>query len=643
MGALSAAWELSRHPNISIDVYEMDGILGGKCSSTRNPDPKYGRRVHEHGLHVLMGFYDHVLYVLRETYREVAQGRDGNKIRPWKDALSAVDRATMADPVDGKWGFWSLRVPSNRKSVGDKPSIASRSVLFDRGVALFESLRRDLYRYSGQVSVLANVAAVGIRLLSLIYRWTDLPAFRNVAVLRVLRDALLVPIERWLDRSLKNAWHIVSNDLDHRKQTQTQGAARAERLSTIRHGWIAAWFAGTNLLGMKRDKLLSANADFSKIDDEDYRDWLGRHSVVRVEPPLGTHSPIVEAFYDLAFSHWTTLGAGTTLNIALRMALDYKGSLGYKMNGGMGDIVFAPLYFFLRNRNVRIHFRHEVTSIHARLAGDAIDEVHLTSRLPDSGSCDSLQPVVTPKGRLWCWGPPCPPGPDKPFVLKAGRDFDVAVLAIPIEALRPICQDLRRNTKFSDMLDNLPTVPTQAVQIWLDATLAELGWNDRSRLLISFEHPYNSWADMEHTLAVEPWPTMPKTLAYFAEPIVDPQFEGLKPEEYVLQQVTGFFAKPVNEMWPGFRWDMLHDPDNRRGPARLGAQFWRANVEPTSRYTLAKKGTSRFRLAPHESGFSNLALAGDWVRSNTNAGAVEAAAEAGLAAAQAILEGKVHG
>ncbi|MFP6687254.1 MAG: FAD-dependent oxidoreductase, partial [Polyangiaceae bacterium] len=47
-------------------------------------------------------------------------------------------------------------------------------------------------------------------------------------------------------------------------------------------------------------------------------------------------------------------------------------------------------------------------------------------------------------------------------------------------------------------------------------------------------------------------------------------------------------------------------------------------------------GSSAFRLAADESGFRNLFLAGDWVKTSINAGCVEAAVLSGVAAARAL-------
>jgi uncharacterized protein with NAD-binding domain and iron-sulfur cluster len=47
-------------------------------------------------------------------------------------------------------------------------------------------------------------------------------------------------------------------------------------------------------------------------------------------------------------------------------------------------------------------------------------------------------------------------------------------------------------------------------------------------------------------------------------------------------------------------------------------------------------GSTRYRLRADQSGFSNLFLTGDWIKTGINAGCVEAAVMAGMQASRAI-------
>ena len=81
---------------------------------------------------------------------------------------------------------------------------------------------------------------------------------------------------------------------------------------------------------------------------------------------------------------------------------------------------------------------------------------------------------------------------------------------------------------------------------------------------------------------------------------------------------------------------MLYDPNNTEGKARADFQYYRANVDPTERYTQSCVGTSKYRLRTDESGFDNLLLTGDWIQNNFNMGAVESATISGLLTAKAV-------
>ena len=72
------------------------------------------------------------------------------------------------------------------------------------------------------------------------------------------------------------------------------------------------------------------------------------------------------------------------------------------------------------------------------------------------------------------------------------------------------------------------------------------------------------------------------------------------------------------------------------GVERFNSQYWRANIEPSDRYVLSVKGSTKYRLKSDESGFDNLYLAGDWTLNGLNIGCLEAAVMSGMQAARGI-------
>jgi uncharacterized protein with NAD-binding domain and iron-sulfur cluster len=114
MGGLRAAWKLSDAGH-EVHVYQRGWRLGGKGASGRNANK--GFRIEEHGLHVLMGFYDHSLSFLEEVYTEaIAVGYPHGTPMAFADALSGWDTAVFSRERSPKsWSFFSVSLPSARR------------------------------------------------------------------------------------------------------------------------------------------------------------------------------------------------------------------------------------------------------------------------------------------------------------------------------------------------------------------------------------------------------------------------------------------------------------------------------------------------------------------------------------------------
>jgi hypothetical protein len=113
----------------------------------------------------------------------------------------------------------------------------------------------------------------------------------------------------------------------------------------------------------------------------------------------------------------------------------------------------------------------------------------------------------------------------------------------------------------------------------------------------------------------------------------------------VRQTLAEMLTRQAGQLWPHavsaatgeFDWELLVAPADLRGTQRLQSQYVRANIDPAERYVLALPGMAKYRIAPGDSGFENLFLAGDWTRTDLCFGCVEAATQSGYAAAEAIL------
>ncbi len=416
------------------------------------------------------------------------------------------------------------------------------------------------------------------------------------------------------------------------------------------------------------------------INHLDYREWLGQHGA----KPFLLDSALMRAFYNLIFAYpggnSTAPGnveAGTQLNLVL-VAMQYRGALMWKMNAGMGDVVFAPLYEVLRRRGVKFAFFHQVTGLYA----DGTDAVQRVTVMPQVHVTDGApyNPLFDVKG-LPCWpdrplfeqlveGAALrdsgdnlesfwtawkPSGPEK--TLRAGVDFDKVIMAIPTGAHPYLCRDLMdTSARWRRMVGGLGTTETQALQLWFHPDLVSLGWTLPSPVVGSYAATsMENWADTSQVIDREDWP--PGTvgsLAYLCGNLVGPavapppetrEFPGQR-LEVVRQTSLTFLEHQISPFWPkavadagqgnGMRWDLLVAPTHARGPARFGYQFVRSNIDPSERYVQSLVGSSRFRMKTDVTDFNNLYVAGDWIDQGLNVGCIEGTAISGRQAARAI-------
>jgi predicted NAD/FAD-dependent oxidoreductase len=89
----------------------------------------------------------------------------------------------------------------------------------------------------------------------------------------------------------------------------------------------------------------------------------------------------------------------------------------------------------------------------------------------------------------------------------------------------------------------------------------------------------------------------------------------------------------------GFPWQLLASPDPdaaARAAHPFDTQYWRANVNPSERYSQSLPGSAAFRISPLDDSYDNFTVAGDWTDCGFNAGCVEAAVISGRLAAHAL-------
>jgi uncharacterized protein with NAD-binding domain and iron-sulfur cluster len=393
--------------------------------------------------------------------------------------------------------------------------------------------------------------------------------------------------------------------------------------------------------------------------------------------PETLDSPLVRGVYDLVFGFQDgdparpRFAAGLGLFLSGKLFFEYRGAIFWKLAGGMGDVLMAPLYEALSERGVRFEFFSRIEALRLSLEGDAIAAVEISRQVTLPAGPDSYRPLVD-VGGLPCF--PSQPdlaqaadprtdyesiwssaGEGHITVLEKGRDFDRIVLAIPVGMIPYVCSDLvESNPRWRSMVDHLGTVATQVFQLWLSADSSELGWKRPGVTMTGFLKPFETWSSMDQLLAVEQWPAddRPQTVTYFCNTLPtagspdrnDRDFPK-REHERVRENAIAFLRDGVRHFWPGaldekenaFRWDLLVGGGERSGEDRFDSQFWRANVDPSERYVLSLPGSDKYRLRTDASGYQNLVLAGDWIDCGLNAGCLEAAVMSGFQAANALV------
>jgi uncharacterized protein with NAD-binding domain and iron-sulfur cluster len=665
MGGLATAWELSsgewRKHIGSITVYQRGWRLGGKGASSRG---RFGR-IEEHGLHVLLGYYDATFRVLREVYGDLDRAVTDPEcpIRSWRDAVGPAGDVGLAESEGSTWSHFVTHFSGNDAIPGE-PGAEDRAIQpLDMAVRALRLLL-DFHRAVAAPRAPAHVYISGSPVpRSEASDWATLVRGAGLTALAALLEA----VERGARLATGLEYRMVEA-LVAVLQGWRDGMRRVVLADpAARRIWQLVDLIATNVQGMAADGLLSGTG-YERIDHLDYRDWLTRHGAARET----IDSPIVRGMYDLTFAYEggdrarPRFAAGLGLQLAFRMLFDFKGSIFWRMQAGMGEIIFAPLYEALVRRGVDFRFFRRLDRLRLT-AGRTVSSIDLSRQVNLRQGQDRYEPLVRVHG-LPCW-------PDRPLVeqldtdpgdgleshwnaagsevetLVAGRDFDVAVLAVSLGMIPHVASELvASDDAWRDMVDSVATVATRSAQLWLDATESEMGWDGpRGVTLSGFGEVFDTWASMSHLLPLEAWPSAraPRSIAYLcgAMPDADPATG----DEVVRDVLRRFLEQEVGALWPGtrdsagFRWEMLFDDLRRTGPDRLSGQYVKANLDPSDRYVQSLPGSGKHRIAPGRTGFDNLAVAGDWTACGLDAGCVEAATRSGILAARAILSGSVTG
>jgi uncharacterized protein with NAD-binding domain and iron-sulfur cluster len=700
VGAMTAAYELTEVPGwqdrYEITVYQMGWRIGGKGASGRNQSRS--NRIEEHGLHLWFGYYENAFHLMQRAYRALGR-RPNEPLATWRDAFEKHSLFVIGEFHDGAWTRWPITAPEMPGEPGDGKVPPLWEVL--DGLLGFVHRHFDVHAPAELVAALEAI------------HHTTLPA-RLVAC----AERALGGVPAWLQplAAARDALAALGHTFEpvHGETIIQCVEAFRSALHGATEGWLGRWWHRELAAHPDLRRLLSVlelccitvkglivddvvNRGFDALDEQDYREWLADHGA----SPLALDADVLRVAYETIFAYETgsmyrpNLAAGTAIRGLLRLCCTYKGAIAWKMMAGMGDTVFTPLYLVLRRRGVRFEFFQRVRNLGLDAGRHGIEtiDIGVQATLRNDAEYDPLFDV----NGLPCW-------PSEPFYEKLvqgtelrergvdlenywadwpdiaerrlvrGRDFDVVVLGISIGAFPLVCRELiDASPAWGTMVDTVKVVKTQAFQLWLAPSLADLGWSVGKGAPVvppvvgGFAQPQNTYADMSHLIVRECWPrdATPGSIAYFCGPLAghqelpgDPEQpsdhrRGFPADQWLRAEVRSrqWVHSNAATLWPhtvgpgyphGFtdvfdpRFLVAPDakPDDPKG--RLAAQYWRVNVQPTEQYVLSLAKSTRHRLPPGRSGFRNLYLAGDWTWNVLNYGCVEAAVISGMLAARAI-------
>lgn len=717
VAGVTAAYELSRTEDLrrkyEITVYQLGWRLGGKGASGRGPN----RRIEEHGLHVWLGFYENAFRLMRDCY--TALGRNPNQpLATLEDAFKPEPNIVLEDLYRGIWSHWFASFDGNQRKPG-VPDAEDEQPLtmwwyFLRGIGLIDVIFNSLLeihapavvarRRGGQAWPPTGASAAWPRPS----RSGRRPAVRGPRVGVVdLSDLLELAATTALalqDFPLTAALELLERmDPDPRNHHPAEHAAILSLLETFngmvrsavlpliesdeetRRLWQLLEIMMANVRGLLAEGLLTDPDGFRTLDKYDFYEWLSRNGA----PEDALSCPFVRGLYDLSFAYRggnsdkPAFAAGVLLRNMLRMFLTYKGAIFWKMQAGMGDVVFAPLYRVLTRRRVRFKFFHRVEELLLSEDKSSIERINISRQVELKNRAEAYNPLIRVEG-LDCW--PSEPKwaqiesdeqlprrhqdrdtlesfwsgwrSTKSAPLTKGEDFDRVIFAISLGAIPFLCKELIEHSRqWKDMVDHVATVQTEAFQIWLNKSLVDCGWTAGSFVAGGYVEPFDTWAEMSHLIKREAWGRdEPASIHYFcnvmpgpaqAPPPEQAAFPGQQNEQvkadairFLRESIGQFLPKTAMRYPSDFRWELLHAPpgsaNQRGGEGRFDTQFWRANVDPSERYVQSLPGSTRYRLEPGATGFDNLYIAGDWTECGVNAGCVEGAVISGMLAARAI-------
>ena len=676
--------------------------LGGKGASSRGESDQH--RSEEHGPHVWFGFYENAFKTLRGAMEEHA--RLGHTVGPFqtlKDLFMEAREGVFYhhDEAAGKWEPWKMALPRYAGEPGDgAPCPDIRENLW----RMADHLALNLSKVGAFGPIVTRFLKVMEKILGRSVTWQQAmtcpagiqpgdPSGWASYLSRRLID--LADSERhWYGEPLiGRGFKLMLDYLGWRlrrmkKRPMTSEAKRELCLADLYR---------TCLRGALVDLLLRDEM-FRQLDRHEFLAWLKSHGAGFTTVK---ESPFLRGYYDTPFAfsqgmahdpNNANFAAGAALRGFFRIFFGYKGAYVHRMNLGMGECVFVPLYRVLKARGVRFEFFHRVEALEPNAAGNRVARIRLNRQVRLAEGKDEYDPikqVAVPQADappvFWPVWPEHPmadqldastlPPPEDPGLeshwsshrsgtvelfdrmdptANGHERFDHVVLAIPPAAHPHVAKGLlEKDTRFRVMVGTCETIRTIACQFWF-ADKDELGWDSHDyfcelAMAGSGPDPFNIIIEATNILKTEATPGA-SHLIYLCGPASNDANEpppGSDPaypaREKARAKATALsWLQEKASLWPGVclpgtstldPMALYHPDEKATAEQRLDWQYFRMNIDPGERYVLSTNTAAPNRLWPWESGFNNLVFSGDWCRNSIDIGCVESAVTSAMLAA----------
>lgn len=668
MAALAAAFEITRTPGFAVTIHTLGWRLGGKCASSRG----ICDRIEEHGIHGFLGSYFNAFPMLAEVYALLDRPA-GTPLATIDEAMRGMDAFQMYDwRADAVAPLYNMPFPPN----AEWPDPTQPG-----GMDSFEDLI---------AAVLAAWERIhhGNRDHALVV-FLD----RHLTEIRAARDAAPAGTRLGPDHPLLAVLKLGLEGMATIMQALSAPDPRTNQVYAIVN-WLSTLIVGA----LVDDVALNG---FDQLDNQNWSDWLRRHNA----RPETIAAPIALNTVNLSYQYpdgktvdddgnpaEPMMAAGAYLHWSLR-GLGYCGHAIYAFSAGTGETVIAPMYQALLKRGVKFEFFSKVTALHLSADKSEVASVAIDIQATTKTRGVDYRPLYdapAPGGQVL---PSWPAGPDFtqlaqqpdatmvnpnmeswwtdwPVVetrpLTAGVDYDKLVFALSLGAVPHVCPELMAaNPAWTTMCKTLPTVKTQAFQIWLRDDMQSLGWalpltGNGTALSDTYAAPINGHCEMRHILQWENWPgdEQPKSLWYFCDVLPETEKPPSHTDHGYPKQATdavtknavayldtnigGLMPLAINKARHGLGapealdYSLLVGALPGQGSGAMQTQFRRANIDPNERYVQSPPGSTQFRLRPWQTGFANLLIAGDWTYTGLNVGSVECAVMSGRLVSNAL-------